>query len=820
MWRSALELGSVVNSFADFTELGELFSLRTFWRYAFYPKGYRASDEWDSVLTLTDYGDRALHEFKSELEGITSADVNLALFKYFYHHDLLINFRKTKPELIRQILERELIQETIRLPNRFGRALYDRYNDTYSGNRTDHVMAPDAERLLQGTPIGIYQVGNLLSGPLGIVRSQTARYLPPTLILPLWHCSDTGCSSLHEVTLILPSVPSVDAGERIKKAMFRSEGPRSEWLLPLITRLLPDCPRRFVDFPAFIIDCIVGSDRTSVLTPALTSPHGIQLREALAGPPRKKRDGEGPAAEVAARQDPVAQTQLLLMLSNDDLITAIDDSVFSRAIKVPLGETRELQYATPRHESDAGSELSALGMRSVTEDPIVNLTSAIWRAYQNSGLTNELEWRVRGDATKSPYEALVTFVRNHGPAESVHELILSSGKITEYLCEKLRIPFKFASGTDSLAIDRLLWKLGFNPMQFDENITRYKTRLAELNQTVLAATPIDTEDARERVRGAGVNLFVSLEDFLDQFLSYNIWLLSSDHFLNTHFRFSRPDARQVVAQVLGDSPQANGVTFVWNPAGENSLGSLMRYLRAAVEWVQGLTLKDRQTIERPASDLPHFADNESLKFPFRHTALWADADPLELQRHAELFGRIVKLIEESEPSSVRNGLDHFRESDRFPSADKLLACVARLGQALELADVHRLLPKVFWLFGEKKNRFNAGEYEFRDYAGRVVILYSPFLASGLPPIKFDNACLIAPGNLLGSPNSPLVFQLRERSEFSDYWRDYPKRRQFVIQEGASELSLEITEGQNVTSSEEATSDHQVSHGANGSQQHS
>lgn len=314
-------------------------------------------------------------------------------------------------------------------------------------------------------------------------------------------------------------------------------------------------------------------------------------------------------------------------------------------------------------------------------------------------------------------------------------------------------------------------------MQFDDSIQRFKARLSDFNQTILASTPIETEDARERIRAGGVNAFISLEEFLDRLLSYNVWLLSSDHFITTKFRYSSADARRSVAETLGPSLPSGEAVISWSIEGENSLGTLLRYLRAATDWIQALPDKDRNNLRRPERDLPHFADDEYLQFPFRHVALWADSDLSELRRHAELFGRIVKLIEESEPSSVRNGLDHFREAERFPSADKLLACVARLGEALELADVHRLLPKIFWLSSRKGNRFGAAENEFRDYAGRPLSVYGPPLVSVLGPISYEVACLVAPGNLLGIPNASLIFQLREASEFSAYWRDYPRRRQ-------------------------------------------
>jgi hypothetical protein len=175
-------------------------------------------------------------------------------------------------------------------------------------------------------------------------------------------------------------------------------------------------------------------------------------------------------------------------------------------------------------------------------------------------------------------------------------------------------------------------------------------------------------------------------------------------------------------------------------------------------------------------DLPHFAADEVVPFPFRHTELWADSDPLELARYSDLFGQVAKLIEESQLANVRNGLDHFREADRFPSSDNLLACIARLRQALEMCDVNRYLPKVYWSFARRGNRFGSTEYEFRDHADRKAIIYGPPLVSGLEPVAYSDACLLAPGNLLGIPNASLIFKLRERSEFSTFWQNYPRRR--------------------------------------------
>ena len=306
MWKSSLDAGAHLNALPYASQVCGLYALSVFWRNILYSEDYKASADWNSIVTLTPYGEETLAELRPLLGDIKDEDVLLAYFARFFHHDLFIDSQKTDLTGIRQILERELFQERVRLPYRFGRLLYDRFNETYLDTRTDHLMSPEAIRLLQGTPSGVYQVGRLLSGPLGIVDSQDTRYMPPSLNLHLWHCSDTGCNSLHEVTLVEPqSVPVVDASSRIMNALFDRVGPRSEWHVPLVAHLRGGRERRrHVDLQAMIADCVIGRERNALLELAMVGPYGEVLRAVLALPPRRKRDAEGPPVEIVSTPGP------------------------------------------------------------------------------------------------------------------------------------------------------------------------------------------------------------------------------------------------------------------------------------------------------------------------------------------------------------------------------------------------------------------------------------------------------------------------------------------------------------------------------------
>jgi hypothetical protein len=707
----------------------------------------------------------------------------LACFGYLYHHDILIDYERSDLAGIRNLLEKELASNRIRHPHRFGRLLYDRFNDLNTEvARTDHLLNPDVLALLDGTPQGVYQVGSFVSGPLGILESQERRLVPPALSLPLWHCSDTGCMAVHQVDLVPPNIQLVLAYRAIGETLLDHLGPRSEWKsgLEFIARegrvhgdheYYPGRP--YIDMPAFLSECLLGDDRTALFVAALNSPDGAFLRRSLAQPPRRRSAGEGSADQLSSSVPPEAQVQLLLLLRDPTLVHFIDTLVARRSIRLSIGEKRRAVFGVPSLIRDSRAELSALGIRSTRGNLMVNLVAVIWDAYQEAGLMPDLEWRIRGGSVAPAYDSLVAFLRARDPAESVRSLILSSQTVTQLVCRKLLISPDQA--VDASGADRILWKLGFDPPQFETWITRFSNRLRDFTETVLAVSPIETEDARDRVRAAGVNVFVSVEEFLDKLIAYNVWLLAVDHFLNT-FILDLDIARATVGEILGASLTSGSSTLPWSRSADNPVGVLSRYLSEAALWMKQLENADRDLVLRRDVDLPHYARERRRRFPFTHVQFWADTDVSQLGRHCAEFTDIAKLLQQADLTGIRNGLDHWREPDRFPTAENMLACATRIGQALEKADIKRFLPKVFWLYGRKATRFGTVEYEFRDYAGRSAVAYGPDMISGSFEIKYGIPVVLAPGNLLGLPNASLRFSIRERNDHSKYWDGYPRRR--------------------------------------------
>lgn len=775
-WLSTTEVERWLDARPDGPRLAELYALHWLVDASILSLDYQTGKDWASLVPLSPAGQELVDLAFAEGMRPPGPDIARSMFALFFHQDLLINPVMTDPERIAARLSSELRARLITWPYLFGRLLYDKFNDTVTSDRTDHLEAPEVHQLLEGTPVGVYQMGQLLTGPLGLLRSNERRFVPPPSTLPLWHCSDTGCGALHSVQLRRPNVPLVQVHTTLRNTALEKLGPASEWQGCFNHLLRSDRGARglpYYDIAALIANAIIGSERVSLLTSALQTPVQKALRAVLSA---SGADATGAAESVAGRLTEAEQLQLLLILPDTQLIDLIDRSTVQGRIVVPFCEVRSARLESPRLSGrDRPCTLSAQGLRAKPRVPLAALHSIIWDSYDRAGLLPELGWKLRRRPDPPPRNALMDYIRGTDPRAAIKELIVSSMPIARAVAEALHLSLDVPDQTDGFA-DRLLWKLGFETNPYREHYSRLRRRLQEFSDTVLRLGDVRTEDDREKLRAIGVNLFVSVEAFLSDLISFNSWFLGSDHFVDTRFVF---DSRVAVARVptfLGASLASGDTHITWNNDGANTLGTLLVYLQRLSNWSRELTTSTPLPFERPQEDLPHFADDPEQAFVFRHTTLWADSDPSELAAHAKGIETIVEQLNRADLAGVRNGLDHKREERQFPSTDVMIACTARLRDAFDYADLYRFIPKEYWLQSRSRDRHGKQTLVFADYQGREVSLGGPSVISGLPEPVFRKPVIIGPGNPLGFPHAELRFEIREPSHYATYWAGYPRRR--------------------------------------------
>ena len=283
-WHNLAQIEAWLEAGTTHPLLDQWFALSRLIESANYPPTFRASDTYAAAICPSEEARAILVADPTLSKESSPADLALALLGYFFHHTPLIDTSTSDFNKVVNQFSLDIRARRILLAHRFGRDLYDKFNDMATGESTQFLESPEVEALLAGTEQGVYQVGALVTGPLGLLESQEQRFLPPSLVLPLWHCSDTGCSALHNVELRGSECPAVSAYKRIERAANDSLGPPSEWLTPF--RRMHRSGRwphgrPYFDLPALIADAIVGDERTVLLSVALRTDAAGRLRKAL-----------------------------------------------------------------------------------------------------------------------------------------------------------------------------------------------------------------------------------------------------------------------------------------------------------------------------------------------------------------------------------------------------------------------------------------------------------------------------------------------------------------------------------------------------------
>ena len=781
-WYSMKHVANNVTSLDYKEDVYQCYFLWRFYHSSLLKEDYTVSELWNDAVSLSDDGKKLRDEVGDKIKEHKTEEINFAFFLALYHLELLINIEKTDIALIERSLREDILSGTLHHPHIIGRELYNKFNDNDGYERTSVLGPQDSLRLIEKTTKGIYQLGNYLTGPLGLLISDEWRWVPPTLTLPLWHCSDTGCMKVHRVKLKPPMCTAVKIKAALEEKATEIWGNYSEWfrgLERLCFKELHPMGRRFYDLAVFLGDCIHEKERDELFKSVVDSESGKIIREIIQMPPRRKSMAKGSPEDLCKRFSTEEKLQLLLCINDDTIIDHINTTNWNKDIDVKKSEVRKARHQLERfYYRDSSSELSSYGMRSTIDEPVLFLVELIHRSYLELSMMSDLEWKIKKEPHKNTQVKLMEYIEDNDPRDVVNDLVLSTKGVTEKFAEWMKISVdKLERHRDPTGI--VLWNMGFNEPRHDYSTKLTKQRLEEFNTNLLELSEIRDESDRARIRSKGVNLFVSIEEFIENFVGYNIWLLASDHFLETKLMYNGEKARKEVSQILGKEINKEGNVFAWKDDGENSLGVLNIYLNEMMQWVRSLENADRRQIERPEQDLPHYHDDPIRAFTLRHQQMWADTDLAQLNSYVQKLQRIVDLLNAADIASIRNGLDHKRDAHKFPSLDRMLAFVVRFRQALETAELNRFYPKWFWLEETQHDRYKRYSYVYRDYSGMELKLKGPAKTMNRGITRYHGPVLIAPCNLIGEANSHLIIRVQENSEDLEYWKGYPIRRRIA-----------------------------------------
>lgn len=332
--KSAEEIEEWLSTYPSSSELSQLFHWRGLLRTATYKEGFVASDTWRRAVVPSASGEELLRN--ASLSDYPEPDVSLALFGMFWHRGCLVDPAKTDVELVGKEAARMLADGELILPLLQGKMLYEKCNEIFP-TAQDRMPPANWTRLTAKMPPGVYQSGPLVTGPLGVLRSRESRILEPRQSVGLWHCPSLDCQQLHAGTFVPAQNSVVDAYQSIETTASRLWGSSDRWHGPL--RIWPatrdTAAAMGSDMLAFLGDCVVGEDRTRLLSRVFKSSNREYLQQgfSLKGDPDSLARSFGEAEQL----------QLLLLVDDITIDRLLDESVSGGLIDVPRGEVRRVE---------------------------------------------------------------------------------------------------------------------------------------------------------------------------------------------------------------------------------------------------------------------------------------------------------------------------------------------------------------------------------------------------------------------------------------------------------------------------------------------
>ncbi len=752
-----------------------VFTAAQFSRLCIRSDTYTAPERLRDLVVETPAGAEFRKDCLRSQEGLTEADATLALLQAFYHHDLFVEPERCDAAGLYELLNNEVIAGQIRYPWVYGRVLYDRFSALFP-NKTESLTHAETLQLMEGTPIGVFQLHDSVIGPFGILRSKCHRTLEPTITAALWHCSDPACSTLHSVKLRSGSPPVLKGMREAETSWSRRLGPPCEWTSFFYLLLRP--VGAWYDhlntskLPWLVANALDPTELTHLVARILETD-GKDLRTRLPQAKRFQNLFIGSPTTVSERLDVAQRLQLVLLATDSEIIDALEYLIERRDILVPPTEMRDPVFS--RSASgwfDPTPQISDLGVRLYSKSSgyaLGHLKSVVQKVYSTPEDQEALRWKLRHASGSSLDEKLMSFLYQADLEAVVSSLFFDTPSRLAQVFAALRYG-RFAvpdsPSEERRTIRKLIWSFGFGTYSFPDGNQKFWERLRSLEAEAKVLAGM-TEEAKEKLRSIAVNVFVSVEELLDASLAFIGWVLLEDHYSKTKFRFNVDEARQFVAGRLNARGAAQ-----YDATGKNTLYPLVVGLDTiAAMCAEYRALPDYSEYVKPDEECPGYACNAVHPFPLRHTVFMMDLRAEDVDHLINGLRTITKDLTKADLMAIRNRMDHQRPD--FPSRSEISDMCAVLGRVVTFMEDSGICPLLYRRKRQIMDGYGRGEMVFERYNGREVSISWPPLTSFLP--KPNTPQTLVPGLRFGSPAELVRFRYHETSAYVRLWSGYPTR---------------------------------------------
>ena len=737
-------------------------------------KDYTVPPTLHTKIQLTDYGNKVYEQLRKR--NVPYHEAKLLCFLEIYYTDLLVDVDATDRQAIVDILSKQVSDRSLSLPFIFGRVLYDKYFEEYKDDPESYLNSEETQRFLRGTPQGVGQYSELVTGPFGILESRSSRSIRINRSVRLRHCSDCSCSAIHNVYLSSNYEAPINKHREVLGKILEKEDSRSSSWNKFVRSVAANYLSGYQDWASEPIVILIGD---ALADAELAKLLGWIIENGTGYIPSLLRnlglDSRKATAPGASRAEVL---QLILAEDSDLIVTALDTLVQKGEIAVPYGEVRrpvlndDIRYGMYGLQA----ELNRYGIRLRSSGPSMaplrarRLVEQMYRLDQESD-RQELDWQMRDEANDSLEAKLEHHLQTKSPQRAIGNLVLARRSNVVVATTTLRLG-NLAHETDEELINAILWKLGFSINDLGEENTAFWDSLDLVQQRARRGIASPQTKDRDHIRGAASIFFTNLERVLDESLAYTIWALTNDHYSSSKPFVYRPHIDRMPSfkhlnDYGGDSAE--------RLKDRNTLYPLTRGWARLAAYLQDLD-DNSEKYERSSNEIPEWAAVQTLeKFPFTHTVPYLDLLPQARAQIVKTLEDISRRFIAGRVSEARNEWMHGQRTSAPESLDQLREGVDDVREAVLQLEENGMSLQGYSILGDTVDGDDRRKVVLSSPGGRTFSLYGPSAFSWLRLPKLTAVQYVMNSARFAEPSECLRFTIEVESPYSQMWADYPRR---------------------------------------------
>jgi hypothetical protein len=209
------------------------------------------------AIVLTPEGASWATQLGEHGDEFTDEATKLAVFIAFYFENLFVDVLQTNVDAVASAVSELIRGRDLLLPWDFGRDPHDLFVEMF-GSKPRDLDPTESVEFLDRLPQGILQLGELLTGPFGLLRSECSRLQMPSMLGLSIPCSDPGCSALHPVELAAFQSPWLEGADIVDAVEAEERTPLASWRGAF--RKLAGSSSRFMDdYDTAMLPSLLGS---------------------------------------------------------------------------------------------------------------------------------------------------------------------------------------------------------------------------------------------------------------------------------------------------------------------------------------------------------------------------------------------------------------------------------------------------------------------------------------------------------------------------------------------------------------------------------